>query len=141
MWVLEISSFIFHFAVLFLMQRLLFQLYNHTSRNSDGNSWYQTYFPWKYQSFSNLIEACFFEAIKVVHALLWGLKFSRNWRKKWAPTNTTVGAYFWTLAQPFPIFMKLLAIICSIQNLSHLRNLNLKINTNTKSLMLIAKQL
>ena len=57
--------------------------------------------------------------------------------KKWAPTNTAVGAYFWTIAQPFSIFRKLLAIIPSIQNHPHLRILNLKISTNTKSPMLL----
>ena len=81
----------------------------------------------------------FFEKIEVLDALLWDLKFPRNWGKTWAPTNTTVGAYFSTVAQPFPIFRKLLAIIPSIQNHPHSRILNLKINTNTKSPMLLTQ--
>ena len=57
--------------------------------------------------------------------------------------NTTVlehtRAYFSTIAQPFPIFRKLLAIIPSIQNDPHLRILNLKINTNTKLPILLTQ--
>ena len=59
--------------------------------------------------------------------------------KKWAPTNTTVEAYFSTIAQPFPIFSKLLGIIPSIQNHPHLRILNLKANANTRSHMLLTQ--
>ena len=139
MGVLEIFNFTFHFTVLFCMGQSLFWLYNHTSGNSDGHRWYQTYFLWNYQSFSNLIGVCFFEEIKVLDALLWDLKFSRNWGKKWAPTNTTAGASFSTTTQPFPVFRKLLAIIPSIQNHPHLRILNLKISTNTKSPMLLTQ--
>ena len=139
MGVLEIFNFYFHFPALFFMRRSLFYFYNNTSRNSDGHRWYQTYFPWNYQSFSNLIVAWFFEEIKVLHALLWDLKFSRNWGKKWAPTNTTAGASFWTIAQSFPVFRKLLAIISSIQNHPDLRILNLKISTNTKSPILLTQ--
>ena len=64
---------------------------------------------------------------------------SRNWGKKRAPTKTTVEAYFSTVAQPFPIFRKLLAIIPNIQNHAHLRILNLKVNSNTKLMMLLTQ--
>ena len=96
-------------------------------------------FSWNYQSLSNLIGACFFEEIKVLHALLCDLQFCRNWGEKRAPTDTTVGAYFSTIVQPFPIFRKLLAIIPSMQNHPHLRILNQKINTNNKSPMLLTQ--
>ena len=139
MGVLEIFSFIFHFPVLFFIHRPLFWLHNHTSGNSDGHRWYQTYFPWDYQSFSHFTGACFFKQIKVLHALLWDLKFSTNWGKKWAPTNITNGLHFSTIAQPFPIFKKLLAIIPNIQNHPHVRILDLKINTNTKSPVLLTQ--
>ena len=46
--------------------------------------------------------------------------------------HTTVVAYLTTIVQPFPIFRKLLAIIPSVKNHSHLKILN-QINTNTKS--------
>ena len=95
---LEIFSFIFHFPVLFLMHRSLLWLYNHISRNSDSHRWYQRYLPSNYKSFSILISACFSEEIKVLHKLIWDLKFSRIWGKKWAPMNTTAGAYFSTIA-------------------------------------------
>ena len=60
-------------------------------------------------------------------------------RKKWVPTYTTVVAYLTTIAQPFPIFRKLLAIIPSMKNHPHLIILNQKINTNTKSPMLLTQ--
>ena len=66
-------------------------------------------------------------------------RFFRNWGKKWGPTNTTVGAYISTIVQPYPIFRKLLAIIPSIQNHPHLRILTQKMNTNTKSPMLLTQ--
>ena len=53
--------------------------------------------------------------------------------------NAIAGGYFSTLAQPFLIFRKLLAIIPIIQNQPHLRTLNLNINTNTKSPMLLTQ--
>ena len=55
------------------------------------------------------------------------------------PKYTTVVAYFLTIAQPFPIFRMLLAIIPSIQNHPPLIILNRKINTNAKSPMLLTK--
>ena len=48
----------------------------------------------------------------------------------------TVVGYLTTIAQPFPIFRKLLAIILSMKNHSHLTILNQKVNANTKSPML-----
>ena len=59
--------------------------------------------------------------------------------KKWVPTYATVAAHFTTIAQPFPIFRKLLAIISSMKNHPHLTILNQNINTNTKSLMLLTQ--
>ena len=53
--------------------------------------------------------------------------------------NTTAEVCFWTIAQPFPIFSKLLSIILNIQNHPHLRISNLKINTNTKSPLLLTQ--
>ena len=44
-----------------------------------------------------------------------------------------------TTAQPFPIFRKLLAIIPSMKNHPQLIILNQKINSNTKSLMLLTQ--
>ena len=52
---------------------------------------------------------------------------------------TTVVAYFTTIAQPFHIIRKLLAIIPSMKNHPHLIILNQKINTNTKSPMLLTQ--
>ena len=67
------------------------------------------------------------------------IQFSRNLGKKRAPTDTTVGAYFSTIVQPFPNFRKLLAIIPSMQNHPHFRILNQKFNTNNKFLMLLSQ--
>ena len=119
--VLEIFSFTFHFPVLFFCT----DHYTHTSRNSDGH-----------QSLFHLIGACFSEEITLLYALLWDLEFSRNWGKKWVPTNTTVVTYFTTTAQPFLIFRKLLAIAHSHR---YIIVLNQKINTNTKSPMLLTQ--
>ena len=80
----------------------------------------------------------FFEEIKL-YALLWDLEFSRNYRKKWVPMYTRVVAYWTAIAQPFPIFRKLLAIIPSILNHPHFKILHLKINTNTKSPVLLTQ--
>ena len=52
---------------------------------------------------------------------------------------TTVAAYFTAIAQPFPIFGKLLTIIPGMKNHPHLIILNQKINTNTKSPMLLTQ--
>ena len=52
---------------------------------------------------------------------------------------TAVVAYFTTTAQPFPIFRKLLAIITNMKNPPQLIILNQKINSNTKSLMLLTQ--
>ena len=62
----------------------------------------------------------------------------RSWEKR-VPTYTTVAAYFMTTAQPFPIFRKLLAIIPSMKNHPHVIILNRKINSNTKSPMLLTQ--
>ena len=75
----------------------------------------------------------FFEGIKLLCALLWDLDFSRILGKKWVPLYTTVAAYFMAIAQPFPIFRKLLGIISSMENHPHLIILNKKINVNNKS--------
>ena len=48
-------------------------------------------------------------------------------------------AYFTTTAQPFPIFRKLLVIIPSMKNHPQLIILNQKINSNTKSPMLLTQ--
>ena len=53
--------------------------------------------------------------------------------------NAIAGGYFSNLAQQFLIFRKLLAIIPIIHNQPHLRTLNLNINTNTKSPMLLTQ--
>ena len=57
--------------------------------------------------------------------------------------NTTVlehtRAYFSTIAQPFPIFRKLLPIIPTIQKSSTLKNSEFKNNTNTKSLIMLTE--
>ena len=136
MKVSEIFSFIFHFPVLFLCT----DHYSNITLTllvilmAIGNT---RHFSWNYQSLSNLTVACFFEEIKALHALLWDQQFSRNWAKKWAPTDTTVGAYFSTIVQEFLIFKKLLAIITSMQNHPRSRILNQKINTNNKWPMLL----
>ena len=52
---------------------------------------------------------------------------------------TTVVAYFTTTAQPFPIFRKLLPIIPSMKNHPQLIILNPKINSNTRSPMLLTQ--
>ena len=52
---------------------------------------------------------------------------------------TTVVAYFTTIAQPFAIFRKLLVIIPSMKNHPDLIILNQKINSNTKSRMLLTQ--
>ena len=64
----------------------------------------------------------FFQKIKL-YALLWDLEFS---------TYTTIVAYLGTIAQPFPIFRTLLAIIPSMKN-----HLNLIIMNKTKSLIIL----
>ena len=46
---------------------------------------------------------------------------------------TTVVTYLTTIAQPFPIFRRLLAIIPSMKNHPQLIVLNQKVNTDTKS--------
>ena len=53
----------------------------------------------------------------------------------------TVAAYFSTTVQPFSIFRKLIAIITSMQNPPRLKILNQKINTNTKSPILLTQLL
>ena len=50
---------------------------------------------------------------------------------------STVVAYFTTIAKPFPILRKLLAIISGMNNHPYLMILNQKIITNTKSSMLL----
>ena len=126
MGVLGIFSFIFHFPFLFLCinhySNFIIALLVILMAISDTRYIFRGII----NPSSNLIGACFFEEIKVIHALLWDLKFSWNWGKKWALTNTTVGAYFSTIAQPFSFFRKLLAIIPRIQNHPHLRILKLK---------------
>ena len=57
----------------------------------------------------------------------------------WASTYTTVVVYLTTIAQLFPTFRKLLAIIHSMKNDAHLIILNQKINTNTKSRLLLTQ--
>ena len=57
----------------------------------------------------------------------------------WVPTYTTVAVYLTTIAQLFPTFRKLLAIIHSMQNHAYLIILNQKINTKTKSPMLLTQ--
>ena len=49
----------------------------------------------------------------------------------WVPTYTTVAVYLTTIAQLFPTFRKLLAIIHSMQNHAYLIILNQKINKKT----------
>ena len=60
-------------------------------------------------------------------------------QKNWFPTYTAVVAHLTTIAQPFPIFRKLLATIPSMNNHPHLIILNQKINTDTKSPMLLTQ--
>ena len=62
-------------------------------------------------------------------------EFSRNWGKKWVPRYTTFLAYLTTVAQPFPILWKILAIVTNINNHPHL----IKINTDTKSPMSLTR--
>ena len=52
---------------------------------------------------------------------------------------TTVVAYFSTTFQPFFIFRALLAKIPSMQNHPHLTIMNQKINSNTKSTILLTQ--
>ena len=52
---------------------------------------------------------------------------------------TAVVVYLTTIAQQFPNFRKLLAIIPSMKNHPHLIILNQKTNTNTKSPMLLTQ--
>ena len=68
-----------------------------------------------------------------------GRSFLEIGGKKCVPTYTTVAAYFTTTAQPFPVFRKLLAIIPSMKNHPQLITLNQKINSNTKSPMLLTQ--
>ena len=51
----------------------------------------------------------------------------------------TFVAYLTTIAQPFPIFSKLLAMIPSLKNHPHLIILNQETNTNTKPPMLLTQ--
>ena len=60
-------------------------------------------------------------------------------QKNWFPTYTAVVAHLTTIAQPFPIFRKLLATIPSMNNHPRLIILNQKINTDTKSPMLLTQ--
>ena len=130
--VLVILSCIFHSPILFLCidhySNFKFSLLVILMAIGDTR-----HFLRNYQSLSNLIGECFSEEIKVLHALLWDLQFSRNWGKKWAPTDTAVGAYFSDMAQPFLIFRKLLVIIPGIRNHPH------KVYTSTKSPMLLTQ--
>ena len=50
--------------------------------------------------------------------------------KKVVPTYTAVVAYITIIAQPFPIFRKLLAIIPSMKNYPHLMILNQKLTNS-----------
>ena len=79
------------------------------------------------QSISFPFNRCvFFEEIKVLHPLL-------------CSYVTTVVAYISSTQQAFLIYMKLLGIIPNMQNHPHLIILNQKINTNTKSPILLTQ--
>ena len=83
----------------------------------------------RFINLSLVVDTCFFffEECKVLHALLGGPDFSKNWGNRWVPTYTTVVAYFSTTDQLFLIFKMLPAIILSRQNHPHVTILNQKI--------------
>ena len=67
------------------------------------------------------------------------MHYYENCGKKWVPTYAIVVAYLTIIVQPFPNFTKLLAVVPSMKNHPHFIILNQKINTNTKSPMLVTQ--